>query len=733
MKTICSAALFGALVAANEKPGELSLLNSNLSPARKIVNLLKTMKKELEVEAENDNEVNKKMSCWCKTEGGNKELAIKQGNELIPQLEGKMEAQKLEAERLTSELGDSKEKLEASKTSLSDTQTNHDAAMEKADKEQAEMKTTIFYLDKAYRKLADRPLKVPAFLEVKEEDAMKEAVDLINQIKVQYSKKYKFLETKGNDVLSALSTSSKVEPYKFGAIHELVGEIKETFTSNLKQHKADEEKSKDEFVSLREAKRSEIASIEKGVLQKRTQRATAQESEATFTAQNTNAKKTLAANEAFLEDINKRCDESADQYAKRTAARNDEITAVAKALVILDDNADNMDATFKAADRDQLKPLEKASFLQIRSTSKITDVKKQAAISILRKTAAKVGDGKLAMLASALRSGSKIDGFEKVQEALETLNTEVSAKKQAEIDKKGSCVKRFRENDEQKDSQTYTKTTSQGTMDRNTATIEQLTKDIAKEEEDIKALNKELQEASEERDLQNTKFEATVKDQVETQETLKSALDVLKAEYQKQEEKQEESEEAALAAKRAAAALLQVQQTPEAKEPEPALPVPKAVEPPTPEAFKEMRPHQKSNTVISMLELIYRDAKELEDNARFAEKAAVKDFEAFKKDTNATVTSKEQNIVDMKMEKADSEETKNVATEEKHAAMEALDNLAQTRSALKQECDFLLENFNLRQDSYDQEMDSIRKTKAILKGASFKFDKFEFDEDFEKL
>merc|ERR1719387_2142402 len=146
-----------------------------------------------------------------------------------------------------------------------------------------------------------------------------------------------------------------------------------------------------------------------------------------------------------------------------------------------------------------------------------------------------------------------------------------------------------------------------------TSTIDELTKSIATLEAEIAEMQTQLKRAGEDRELENKDFQATVADQRETQKLLNSALNVLKAVYAKK-------------------GLLQVKAS-SAKKQEP-------VGPPPPPGFKSYEKSGGAGGVMGMLEQIIADTKTLEAEAIKAESDAQKAYEAFVKDTNASVEEK---------------------------------------------------------------------------------------------
>merc|ERR1719311_1050168 len=196
---------------------------------------------------------------------------------------------------------------------------------------------------------------------------------------------------------------------------------------------------------------------------------------------------------------------------------------------------------------------------------------------------------------------------------------------------------------------------------------------------EIAEMQTQLKRAGEDREKENADFQATVSDQRASQQILNKALDVLKAVYAKKE-------------------FMQIR----AKQ-EPAGP-------PPPPGFKKYEKSGGAGGVMGMIEQIIRDAKQLEAEAIQAETDSQKAYESFVKDSNKSIE-----------EKATAEGDKTAAEEAKETAMNEAQQLSNENADLHKSCDFVLKNFDIRQEARDQEVEALRQAKAILSGAKFDF------------
>lgn len=687
-------------------------------PVDKIVKVLTNMKEELETEAKADEDVNKKMTCWCNDEDKEKSDSIKAGKEAIPQLEAKIDANLFESTRLESEIDAEKKHLTDAQESIRSATAQHEKSIKEGDAKQEEMREYIKALKQAAKKLSKGPSyeakKETSFLANKKaQKEAKETAELVDRLQAKYASSLlaSYTPRQQKLVLAAIKGTTSLKPDEVDPsdeIEAIINEMKGTFERDLGNHEAEEVEKINTFSELRTAKSEEITAMDDQILAKRTQKATAEENAANNKQELNAEKKNLALNEKLLKDVQIRCKEHKEEYNERLDLRNKETTAVAEAISIL--SADVAKLGFDKTFKEEEKP--SASFLQTESFSAAAAAKAERQRKAVQKfaevvgtLASKVQDKKLVALAKAalVKSSSKamLDGFEKVKAAIDKYRLEVKDKKARETEKNQKCKERKNENSVDATKYTRDKSDADAVVEQLSATIDTLTKEIEEKEEAVKKLKKEVEEADEERKKQKEEFEKTVAENKETQTVLKNALNVLQEEYEKTNN----------------VALAQIAETPEGAK--------KA----KPENFKELKQNKKGNTVIVMLNQILRDAKSLEDAATKGEAAAEKDHTKFKMDSVIELDALEADVVSKTESKNKAAEGKLAAEDDSKSAQDTLDGLAATLKAIKEDCDFLQEHFQTRMAAYDQEMDALVQTKNILSGAIVQEPKKE-EEDF---
>merc|ERR1719198_981325 len=101
------------------------------------------------------------------------------------------------------------------------------------------------------------------------------------------------------------------------------------------------------------------------------------------------------------------------------------------------------------------------------------------------------------------------------------------------------------------------------------------------------------------------------------------------------------------------------------------------------------------------------------------EQEAQKDYEAMLQDSKEKRATDAQSMADKASVKADTEAALQQHTASKMAAEKEHMATLQYDMMLHTECDWLLENFDMRREARTNEIDSLKKAKDVLSGADF--------------
>jgi hypothetical protein len=374
------------------------------------------------------------------------------------------------------------------------------------------------------------------------------------------------------------------------------------------------------------------------------------------------------------------CKDAVDGYGARSSERAEEMKAVGEAIAFLtsDEARDMFNKGF--------------SFVQLGAqkhtsvqANKITlEAKKRASlIKVLLQTYRKSG-GRRGQALALLAASSKLDAFVKVKEALDKLKAELQAEQKTEFETRDKCMGDLNTNEVSTKDKTVLLEDTEANVAELGAKIEATAAAIAEAEEEIAATNKMVAEATEDRKAENAVFKETVNDQELVIKVLKVAVSKLEGFYGK-------------------VALLQ--QTPGSAPP-----------PPKQATFKRQ---QGGNGAIGLIKVIIQDAEHVIKISTADETKAQSEYEKAMADAKAELEALNTSVITKKDEKASLASQKEDQEAIASSTKDELLALGKENAALHGDCDFLLKNFDLRQEARTEEIESIEQAKQVLSGADF--------------
>merc|ERR1719271_547255 len=267
---------------------------------------------------------------------------------------------------------------------------------------------------------------------------------------------------------------------------------------------------------------------------------------------------------------------------------------------------------------------------------------------------------------------------------------------------------------------------SEASIEEMTASSENLAEEIATLQSDIKALDKAVAEATEQRKEEHGEFLTFQSENSAAVQLIEAAKNRLFKFYRPNLHKEVARRELTEKEKVEMAAG-----APDPRDAEEAVPVGgiagtgitallSAAPPPPPETWGAYQKKDgKSNGVIALMEML---AKELEDGiteSKHAEETPQKDYERLMADSQKTRAQNVESITANEAAKADLD-TKVEQTKQKKASQETeLSNIKGYITQLHANCDFLIENYDLRKAARATEVESLKNAKSVLSGANF--------------
>merc|ERR550537_493193 len=136
-----------------------------------------------------------------------------------------------------------------------------------------------------------------------------------------------------------------------------------------------------------------------------------------------------------------------------------------------------------------------------------------------------------------------------------------------------------------------------------------------------------------------------------------------------------------------------------------------------PSAYKKKS--EESGGVLAMMDMLVAELDKEMTEAEVEEKDAQKDYEKLMMDSSAVRAGDSKLITEKTAAKAEMETELQAAKDTKAADVETLTATKDYIQSLHTECDWLLENYDVRKEARASEVDALKKAKAILSGADF--------------
>jgi DNA repair exonuclease SbcCD ATPase subunit len=629
-------------------------------PVTKVVNLLKDMSKQLEKEAEEDEEIYDQLACWCATNEKEKTKSVAEAEAHITDLTTSIEDLTASTSRLGTEVKNLEKEVAENQHALDQATAIRQKELAEFVQEEKDLLQSIDGLASAIKVLSKH--NGASFLQVDIQGA-------VSSIQYQVAKNSKLLEgvlthSERKKIESFIQTAQK-DKYapQSGEIFGILEQMKESFENNLAELQKEEAANVKAFQELKAAKEEEISAGQDQIDAKTQEGADGEEKLANNKEDLVDTKKMLGEDEAFLAMLKEKCSTTDAEWEERQKTRQLEMEACSKALAVLtsDEAHDLFTKTFNPA------------LVQTSETSE----RQTAAAKLLKEVALKVDSPRLAAVAMKV----KLDAFVRVKKAIDDMISQLMAEKNDEIKHKDFCVEEFNTNQVQTERKEAEKQDLLALIEDLQMTIKTLTGEIDTLKSEIAELELNLKRGGEDREKENQEFQKVVADQRASQKLLTAALDILKGVYEK-------------------AALVQDGQAP-------------------PPGFGEYKKNENAGGVMGMIQTIINDAKTMEAEVIRAEEDAQKAYEDFVKDSNASIQEKSKTQVNKTEERAKAEEDLNQATQDKENALLELEQLSNYNGELHSSCDFIMKNFEIRQTARDEEIEALKQAKSILSGAKF--------------
>lgn len=636
-----------------------------MHPVQKVIKLLTEMQAQLEKEAASDDEIMDKMVCWCETNDKGKTKAIADAEALIAQLQSTIEEK-------TAAIGGAKDEIAGLEADVAENTQELEKATAIREKENAEFtqseadtKTSLGGLTKALAAMEGK-VGAASLLQVKQE------------LRLRLGKTGASIPPQ---VTSFLQTDARLQQKapSGGEVLGVLKQMKDNFAENLRESQADEASAVKAYEEMKAAKTQELQAAQNMIESKTKESAEATETLAQAKADLEDTSNQLEVDTKFLADLKERCGNMDAEFAERKKMRNEEITAVGEALSILtsDDSKDQFSKS--------LGFLQTSKSVQRHATGSTMRRVRTRAARLFLEAGVRLGSPKLSMLALAIRN----DVFAKIKTAIDEMLVQLKQEQKDEVKHKDWCIQELHQNEMQTEEADDEKKALATSLEEMTLLVENVDEELAASKAQVADTLVEIKKASENREKENKDFQMTIQDQKATQAILEKVLTKLQAVYAKK------------------AALLQAKAR-----------TARAGQAPPPGFGGPRTKNGGGSAVVMMIQGIIKESKTVETEATAAEQEAQAAYDEFIKNSNASIENLHRGMSEKKeaAAKADGEIARAKADQKANGA--SLDELAAYNTELHGDCDFVLKNFEVRQNSRTAEMEALNQGKAILSGAN---------------
>merc|ERR1719297_191302 len=389
--------------------------------------------------------------------------------------------------------------------------------------------------------------------------------------------------------------------------------------------------------------------------------------------------KTLLEDKKFLSELEKDCGTKEEEWNKRCKIRAEELLAIGDTIKILNDD-DALDL-FK-------KTLPSPSLLQTQTTSGAV---KQRVLTMLKRSKS---DARIGFIALALRSTAP-DVFTKVIGMIDEMVGLLQEEQVQDEQKKQYCEAEIDKTEDKKKSLERKVDDLLKAQEEGKETLATLGEEIEALSDGIKALDKQVAEATENRKEENAEYKEDMANNVAAKKILEMAKKRLAKFY-------------APKSAAAAASLVDVD----------LHDLGSAAPPPPPEtwgAYKKQT--EEAGGILGMMQMMIADVEKEITESKTEEKNAQEEYDTMMKESGEKRRMDSKTLSDKESAKADLEKAlQQMAKEEKTTKFEVM-NTAETLKDLHLECDWLLNNFEARKEARAGEIDALKKAKALLSGA----------------
>mmetsp|Transcript_39432 Transcript_39432/g.62553 ORF Transcript_39432/g.62553 Transcript_39432/m.62553 type:complete len:708 (-) Transcript_39432:42-2165(-) len=669
-----------------------SASGSSDGPVEKVVNLLTTLKSQLESDSKAEEQIYNKYACWCEKTSKRKAEDIVEATEdlrslgqQILKLKGKIATRAAEIAELTSKIKSN----EAEQTELTAVRQKENAAWAA---ESVEMKQALAALQQAITVLAKAttPKKGAELIQETQQMLSKQAIrSVLDSLPAKHS-----LPLPKMNLLSEFVTSKAKYAPQSATIQGMLSDMYLTFSNDLQSSTTTEadrnQKYEDLYASLEKENNELKATRER----KEAEKAEAEASLADTTKTYDDTEKQMKADTEFFDETKAACESKHEEWTERSNLRSEEIDGISKALEILTDDK-NRELFAKS-----IKPGVE-TFLQVASTPALvqdsTNAPSVRAYNAIKAQVQKSHSMRLAALAVRVRT-AKFGHFEDVIKAIDEMIKTLDEEGAADLAKKTQCLNEYQKVTSNVNDLDWKIKNNLAKIDKLEKLIELRREEKAATIEKMDETSKYMKDITEERKSENEAYLEAKKEDLDSIELLKKARAAIDKYYKENGIK--------LGPTQGSVKLLQE---------DPAFEISEDQAPDATFSHKGSRKLQ-SKDVVSLLTYIIEDLQDEVTNEREAEAKAQAEYE----EQMATAEKLMKELEAKKVTLTDIIAKRMTDKEEENKDMKAnngdRDAELSYEAKIKPDCDWIIKAFDGRAIARTNEKNGLLTAKEYLAG-----------------
>jgi len=622
------------------------------APFTKVVDLLADMQQEMSKEEEKDTEMRKKQACWCNSNINEKTSAVETNQRRIAALSNGINRLSASHKRWTAEKEQLAKDIASSEAAKEVAQREHKKQSETFKSEEARLLGLVDDIVEAHKKIAQAPVaSLVSTLREKVEAQIKETPTVSHLL----------------DGPSAVFLQREQKPE---AVVSVLHGLKTDVIANLGKMRSAETQRVLSFESMMKAKTAEMKAMEEQKQNKKESIADASQKISDNKEVISNAKLQFEEDSAFLADVKSKCGKMDKEWDQRQQTRSEEVAAIQKAMRVLKEGQFQFLQEKMPSHRESFwGHFNSLSFLQESTLFQRKTLMEQLL---------EAGKHDLRLVTLAMRVN--IDSFTEVKRAIQNMTQSLQKEQKDEAKQQKFCLGELQENDLDTEEKNQTMKKQSAEMLELEADIQAAADQSASLQKEVDELQEQMKLASQNREKENSEFQALVLEHRRLKKSLQQATSVLQDIYAK------------------ANSFMQQQSS-------------------EPEGFGAYKRSSSGGEVIAMLQQLIKDSEVMVAEAIEADQTSQKSYEAFAAETNKAVKTKKDGISKQKKQHGNKAVLLAETSEAKHLTSSEIVQLQNVKERLHESCDFLLAQFDVRQKARSDEIEALKKAELTLSGS----------------